>query len=73
MTTKQSPTTGVTAKATGVKYVTVRMPPELHARVTKAAGSLQQFRGQQVSINTLILELIDQGLDRLNSELRQKK
>lgn len=59
-----------TAKA-GVKYVTLRMPPELHERVTKMAGSLQHTRGHQVSINTLILELIGDGLDRLTAELNK--
>lgn len=63
---------GSTAKAAGIKYVTLRMPPDLHAEVTKMAGSLQHIRGQQVSINTLILELIGQGLDRLNSEIKKK-
>jgi predicted HicB family RNase H-like nuclease len=59
------------AKAAGIKYVTLRMPPDLHERVTKMAGSLQHTRGQQVSINTLILELIGDGLDRLNAELNK--
>lgn len=45
--------------------VTLRMPPEVHAAVLRAAGRLTAERGEKVSMNSLCVELIEKGLDEL--------
>lgn len=44
------------------KTVFLRVPPELHAALIKAAGAEQQKRGQKTSINWLAAKVLAEAM-----------
>jgi predicted HicB family RNase H-like nuclease len=39
----------------------VRLPKELHARITREVGRRMQATGRRVSLNTLLVEALDKA------------
>ncbi|MFB0827749.1 hypothetical protein ACEU07_20955 [Chromobacterium violaceum] len=60
----------IVAPATGVKTVTARVMPEMHADLTELAAAMSDLRNRPISLNSIVLTLLADGIERLKIDLK---